>query len=144
MKKVFCVIMAFLLFIAIFRAINNAPPISMQFVLKVLNSIQINLDLSEFARTVSDISNFFTGFKGQFPEFEGDTLIGAIKSIALYVWTFMEMFANFVGNSIKLSALVLIFPVRALWAFMWAFLQLLGVPIGDLPSDVHNGWLEWK
>lgn len=140
MKRFLVLVFVILLFFSVFRSFSNKGRLSLDYCLQIVKGISVNIDMSEFAACVADIGNFFTNFTGQFPEFEADNVFDAIKSTAVYVKTFMEMFANFVANMAKLSFLCFTFPIRALWAYINAFFQLLGVDIGTLPQGYGDGW----
>lgn len=140
MKRFLLFLFVLLLTLSLFRSLNGAQPLSFNYVLRVIESAKVNLDLSEFAACLSDIANFFTGFSGAFPEFTADNIFDAIKSTALYIRTFMEMFANFAVNLFKLSFLVFTYPIRALWTFINVVFQLLGIDIGTLPHGYGDGW----
>ena len=139
MKRFLAILFVILLFFSVFRSLNNKGRLSFDYFMRVANGISVNLNMSEFAACVSDIGNFFTDFTGQFPEFEADNVFDAIKSTAVYVKTFMQMFANFVSNICKIGYLCATYPIRASWAFITAFFQLLGVDIGDLPPAYRDG-----
>ena len=140
MKRFLAFLFAILLFFSVFRSLNNKGRLSIDYFMQVLKGITVNVDMSEFAACVADIGNFFTNFTGQFPEFEADDVFSAIKSTAVYIKTFMEMFANFVGNICKMGFLCATFPIRTSWAFISAIFQLLGVDIGNLPHGYGDGW----
>ena len=140
MKRFLAILFVILLFFSVFRSLNNKGRLSFDYFMRVANGISINLDMSEFAACVADIGNFFTNFTGQFPEFEADNVFDAIKSTAVYVKTFMEMFASFVSNIVKVGYLCATYPIRASWAFINAVFQLLGVDIGTLPHGYGDGW----
>ena len=142
MKRFLAVLFVILLFFSVFRSLNNKGRLSLDYFMTVLKGISVNIDMSEFAACVSDIGNFFTNFTGQFPKFEADNVFDAIKSTAVYIKTFMEMFANFVANICKMGFLCATFPIRASWAFMSAIFQLLGVDIGNLPDGYGSDWLD--
>lgn len=140
MKRFIAILFAILLFFSVFRSLNNKGRLSFDYFMRVANGISVNLDMREFAACVADIGNFFTDFTGQFPEFEADDVFSAIKSTAVYVKTFMQMFANFVTNICKVGYLCATYPIRGAWAFINAFFQLLGVDIGTLPHGYGDGW----
>ena len=140
MKRFIAILFIILLFFSVFRSLNNRGQLSLTYLLKVVKGISVNIDMSEFAACVADIGNFFTNFTGQFPDFEADNIFDAIKSTAIYLKTFMEMFANFVANICKMSYLCASFPIRAAWAYINAFFQLLGVDIGNLPNGYGDAW----
>ena len=140
MKRFLAILFAVLLFFSVFRSLNNKGRLSFDYFMRVANGISVTLDMREFAACVADIGNFFTDFSGQFPEFNADNVFDAIKSTALYVKTFMEMFANFVANIFKIGYLCATYPIRASWAFIKAVFQLLGVDIGTLPQGYGDGW----
>lgn len=140
MKRFLAILFVILLFFSVFRSLNNKGRLSLDYFMKVVKGIEVNIDMSEFAACVADIGNFFTNFTGQFPEFEANDVFSAIKSTAVYVKTFMEMFANFVANICKMSYLCASFPIRASWAYINAFFQLLGVDIGNLPNGYGDAW----
>lgn len=142
MKRFLALLFAVLLFFSVFRSLNNRGRLSLDYLLQVVKGISVNIDMSEFAACVADIGNFFTNFTGQFPKFEADNVFDAVKSTAVYVKTFMEMFANFVANICKMSFLCASFPIRASWAYINAFFQLLGVNIGNVPDGFGNDWLD--
>lgn len=140
MKRFIAILLVILLFFSVFRSLQNKDPLTFNYIMQVTNGISVNLDMSEFAACVADIGNFFTNFSGQFPEFDADDVFSAIKSTALYVKTFMEMFANFVADTCKVGYLCATYPIRASWAFIKALFQLLGVDVGTLPHGYGDGW----
>ena len=142
MKRFLAILFVILLIFSVFRSLNNKGRLSLDYFMTVLKGISVNIDMSEFAACVADIGNFFTNFTGQYPEFEADNVFDAIKSTAVYIKTFMEMFANFVVNIFKVGFLCATFPIRASWAFMSAIFQLLRVDIGNLPDGYGSDWLE--
>ena len=139
MKRFLALLFAVLLFFSVFRSLNNKGRLSFDYFMQIVHGITVNIDLSEFAACVSDIGNFFTDFSGHFPEFDANDVFSAIKSTAVYIKTFMIMFANFVGNICKVAYLCATYPIRATWAFINAFFQLLGVEIGKLPPAYSDG-----
>ena len=139
MKRVLAILFVFLLFFSVFRSLTNKGRLSFDYLMRVAEGVTVNLDLKEFTGCVSDIGNFFTNFAGQFPEFEADNVFDAIKSTAIYIKTFMEMFANFVSNIWKVGYLCATYPIRGIWSFINAFFQLLGIEIGDLPPSYRDG-----
>lgn len=139
-KRFLCFLFVILLFLAVFRSLIGAPRLSFNHLLTVLHGIYLTVELPEFAACVADISNFYTNFSGSFPDFHADNIFDAIKSTALYVKTFMQMYYNQVVNLAKMSFIIAAFPIRATWAFIKAYFQLLGIQIGTLPDGYGSGW----